>query len=256
MRCFVVTNPLSVQLMYLPSTSSGSAQRTPRFSLRSIPRPSPQRQRPGWLMASFRGLCTLPLLLVATVLTVSAQSSGCPTPSFATAVPYNSGGTDPVTVTTADFNGDDIVDLAVVNRQSTNIGILLGTAAGTFAPVVTYSSGSSQPTGITTGDFNGDGKADLAVANAFTPEPNSARISILLGMGNGTFASAVTYSPGGNGPRGITTADFNGDGKADLAVANFGSNTVGILLGTGNGTFAPAVTYGSGGTGPLYYQHR
>jgi hypothetical protein len=38
-------------------------------------------------------------------------------------------------------------------------------------------------------------------------------------------------------PRGIVTGDFNGDGKIDLAVGNFGSNTVSILLGNGDGTF-------------------
>ena len=60
--CFIVTNPLSVQPMYLFSTSSGSAQRTLRFSPRSILRPSLQWHRPGWLTSGFRILCMLLLL--------------------------------------------------------------------------------------------------------------------------------------------------------------------------------------------------
>ena len=42
------------------------------------------------------------------------------------------------------------------------------------------------------------------------------------------------------------TGDFNGDGRTDLAVANYGSNDVSILLGNGDGTFQPQVTYAVG----------
>ena len=50
----------------------------------------------------------------------------------------------------------------------------------------------------------------------------------------------------GNTPKSIITSDFNGDGKADLAVANENGNNVSILLGSGTGTFAAAVNYGVG----------
>ena len=45
----------------------------------------------------------------------------------------------------------------------------------------------------------------------------------------------------------MAVGDFNGDGKLDLAVANYGSNTVSVLLGNGNGAFAAATTYSTGG---------
>ena len=50
----------------------------------------------------------------------------------------------------------------------------------------------------------------------------------------------------GGGPYSVAVGDFNGNGKADLAVANGSSNDVSILLGNGNGTFASAVPYGAG----------
>ena len=49
----------------------------------------------------------------------------------------------------------------------------------------------------------------------------------------------------------MAVGDFNGDGKLDLAVANYSSNTVGMLLGNGAGGFAAATTFSSGGTNPV-----
>jgi hypothetical protein len=59
------------------------------------------------------------------------------------------------------------------------------------------------------------------------------------------FAKPVTYAVGTN-PQGIVIADFNGDGKLDIAVANSGSNNVSILLGNGDGTFRPAENFDAG----------
>jgi len=75
-------------------------------------------------------------------------------------------------------------------------------------------------------------------------------VGILLGDGTGHFSQAATVSSGGSGPLSVTVGDFNGDGKLDLAVANFYDNTVGILLGNGSGGFAPAITVPSGGIQP------
>jgi hypothetical protein len=64
-------------------------------------------------------------------------------------------------------------------------------------------------------------------------------------LGNGSFQAARNYAVG-NGPSGIAIGDFNGDGKADLAVANSGSNYVSVLLGNGDGTFQAAVNVAVG----------
>ena len=106
----------------------------------------------------------------------------------------------------------------------------------------------TEPTFVAVGDLNGDGKLDLAIANHGLPGgPSGGSVSILLGNGDGTFTAAA--SPGtGNGAYAVAIADFNGDGKADLAVTNSADNTVSVLLGNGDGTFSAAATVAAGTT--------
>ena len=75
-------------------------------------------------------------------------------------------------------------------------------------------------------------------------------MSVLLGNGDGTFQPPSVDFAGGAHPRSVAVADFNGDGKPDLAVANAGSDTVSVLLGNGNGTFAAPGRL-PGGDGPV-----
>ena len=97
------------------------------------------------------------------------------------------------------------------------------------------------------GDFNGDGKADLAVANL-----GSNNVAVLLGNGNGTFATAVTYASGGTAPFSVAVGDFNGDGKLDLAVANDRhQHRERCCWATATAPSHPPLTYASGGTASL-----
>src|SRR5262249_53354882 len=72
-----------------------------------------------------------------------------------------------------------------------------------------------------------------------------ANVSILLGDGTGSFAAPASFRVGTR-PDFVATADFNGDGYLDLAVANYESKDVSILLGTGTGTFGSAINLGLG----------
>jgi len=133
----------------------------------------------------------------------------------------------PHSAAVGDFNGDSKTDIAVVNSSSGEISILLGKDNGSFQPSVNYRAGS-YPVSVAVGDFNRDGKPDLAVANS-----GSGTVSVLFGNGNGTFQTAVSYgvsSYSNPGPYSVAAADFNGDGKPDMAVANYISNSVSILL--------------------------
>jgi hypothetical protein len=144
-------------------------------------------------------------------------------------------------VTVADLNGDCKLDLAVPSSGGT-VSILLGNGDGTFQPAVNYPAGYA-PASVAVGDFNGDGKLDLAVANFGIPCCSGPRgsVAILLGNGDGTFQPPSHYAAGSN-PLSIATADFNNDGKLDLAVSTDYSG-VQVLLGNGDGTFQPAVRY-------------
>ena len=80
------------------------------------------------------------------------------------------------------------------------------------------------------GDVNGDGLADLVVANAGIPYGQGGSVDVLLGNGDGTFQAAHNYVAA-IAPIAVALGDFNGDGIADLAVANSYGNNVSVLLG-------------------------
>jgi hypothetical protein len=160
----------------------------------------------------------------------------------------------PIAITTADFNGDGKLDLAFVNSGQTGssldntVSVLLGKGDGTFQPQMTFATGVL-PADLQVGDFNADGKVDLAVANEICA-PGAAScgagsVSVLLGNGDGTFRPHIDTTVGVT-PLQLAVADFNGDGKSDIAVVNNGlghGNTFSTLIGNGDGTFAsPAST--------------
>ncbi len=128
-------------------------------------------------------------------------------------------------IVTADFNGDGKLDCAVTDSGGNTVLILLGNGDGTFGTPTTIPVGT-QPNAIVAGDFNNDGKLDLAVANYV-----DGTVTLLLGTGDGTFTpSSGSPYMAGRGPYQIVAADFNGDGKLDLAVVNLADGTVSILL--------------------------
>jgi len=114
-----------------------------------------------------------------------------------------------------DFNGDGILDLAVVN--SSTFTVLLGNGDGTFLSTASYETDYFPNQLINVGDFNGDGYLDLAVGTFDSTQ-------VFLGNGDGTFQPVASYGSGLFGQSAV--GDFNGQGRLDL---------VGVDLGTGTG---------------------
>jgi len=174
--------------------------------------------------------------------------------TFRTHVDYPTG-TQPGSLAVSDFNGDGKLDLTVANSGDNTVSVLLGKGDGTFQTHIDSATGVSSAFSVVTGDFNRDGKIDLAIADLA-----DNAVSILLGKGDGTFQGQVSYPVGatfGRAPLELVAADFNRDGKLDLAVGNFASSgpfdtsnsSVSILLGKGDGTFPTHAEYETGSFG-------
>lgn len=157
-------------------------------------------------------------------------------------------GTAPVSIAVGNLNGNP--GLAVANFATKNVSLLIGNASGSFSAVCTYTVGNN-PSSVTMGDFNGDGVPDIAVANK-----SDSSVTVLL-LKASPPASACPFMATSKGPfyvvqlnpptppvaypSSIVTADFNLDGKLDLAIADEGINAVTVLLGDGTGNFGPTL---------------
>ena len=141
----------------------------------------------------------------------------------------NVGGTyySPVAVAVGDFNADGNKDLAVVRGS---ILLILGGGNGNFIQLTNYTLNGG-PGDVVVADINGDGFADLVFSESYS---YSSDVCVQLGNGDGTFATPQYYPSTASAYHdSLARADFNGDGKPDIAVLNRNANSVTIRLNNG-----------------------
>ncbi|HMS35417.1 MAG TPA: FG-GAP-like repeat-containing protein [Ignavibacteria bacterium] len=153
--------------------------------------------------------------------------------SFLSKVDFGTG-SSPYSVSIGDLDGDGKPDMAVANNGNNTASVFQNTSTTgglSFASRVDFSAGSG-PISISIGDIDGDAKPDLALANISGSSTSVFRNTSTPGIINaGSFAARVDFAAGG-APQIVSIGDINGDGKQDLAVANFSSNLVSVLRNT------------------------
>ena len=149
-----------------------------------------------------------------------------------------------IAVAVADFAGDPRQDIAVLAAgPAVTVSVLARDANERFQTLgSTVIPGS--PFGMAAGRFVPNSHGDLVVTDYYNG------FSVLVGRGDGTFASPVGYAPG-VGMTFVTLADFNGDGIPDVIAVEqspYPTGTLSVFLGVGDGTFT------QGPTTPLHFQ--
>lgn len=147
--------------------------------------------------------------------------------SFATKVDYSAGITNNVIWNDlADFDGDGKLDV-VTTTSASSIGVARNLSTGlinttTLSSFTNYTAGSAV-TYVTTGDIDGDGKKDIVAGN-YTSVNVSIFRNTSTGVGNISFAPKFDTSSASN-PSQVALTDLDGDGKLDLIINNYGSNS-------------------------------
>ncbi len=138
----------------------------------------------------------------------------------------------PVAPMAADFTGDGVLDLVVLETTQRRVALFPGQGGGLFGAPVRTSTGTGNPTRAVAADFTGDDIADIAVIM-----PYSDSLVILSNNGTGTFTAqpAITTC---SRPVSLATGLVNADSHPDLAISCQVANLVLLLYGNGDGTFA------------------
>ncbi|MEI6799598.1 MAG: FG-GAP-like repeat-containing protein, partial [Pseudomonadota bacterium] len=147
-----------------------------------------------------------------------------------------------------DMNGDELLDLAVLNSFSQSVKVYFNDGLGGFDTSKSYSLGGGiNPSGLAVGDLNGDGLQDFVASDQY----GSDKVTVIYGTGFGvdglpTFSAPVKFQVG-KGPVYISLADMNGDGHLDILSPNEGDGTFSVVFNDGFGSFGPASSYNVGG---------
>ncbi|MCD6068441.1 MAG: putative Ig proteinputative calcium-binding proteinFG-GAP repeat protein [Bacteroidetes bacterium] len=156
------------------------------------------------------------------------------------------GGTNPVAIGSGDFNADGFVDIVLTNSATNVVSLYAesGTGAGTYGAFTDFNVGVG-PIAISIADLNGDNIPDVITYNGGAS--GAGDISVLIGTGAGSFATAVNYPGLGIGMASVTTGDFDLDGDQDIAIAHT-AGSMKILFNDGSGVFGTPLTFTIGTT--------
>ena len=151
-------------------------------------------------------------------------------------------GSRPLDMVVADFDRDQVPDLALTNEGTGSVAVLIGDGDGSFeAPLLTDLDTNVQVLGA--GDLNGNTLTDLVVAGSST---FGADLSLLTSLGDGGFDPPVTFESGGRSPTAVRVADLNQDLLPDIVVAHLSSNKLAVHLGEALGGYRAPLLFGTG----------
>ncbi|MBN2294067.1 MAG: VCBS repeat-containing protein [Pirellulales bacterium] len=126
------------------------------------------------------------------------------------------------------------IDVALAAAGPDDIVRIVGNYDRAYIDQVEYDTGLLS-NGLAAGDLNGDGWRDI-VTTVRNELGDTNYVSILFGVGDGTFWAPVSYEVG-EGPLAVELGDLDSDGDLDIIVANGGENTLSRLGNLGDGTF-------------------
>ena len=145
---------------------------------------------------------------------------------------------EPGSLTAADVDGDDDLDIITGNAGSDNLSVLLNNGDATFSFDTNYSVGDVA--GIYAADMDNDGDQDI-VGGLWA----NWDLFVMMNNSNGQFQPAEIYDTGET-PGFVIAADLNGDGYLDLSNTNHYENTVHVYLNNEDGTFPSFSSYDIG----------
>ncbi len=143
--------------------------------------------------------------------------------------------TFPNDIAIADFNKDNIVDLAIANNETKHLSVLLGKGKGefSFSPYSPFRLRVKPHThSVATGDFNNDGNFDL-----LTESWGVDSVIVIFGNGQGDFNLPKYFKVGKRPYQRVRTADLNNDKFSDIITTNLEGNNCFVLLSDGKGNF-------------------